>query len=143
MNPPPRYVPTLTEIVLPLSEASDTATFAADVHGPGGVPPPEADALIPPPPSACSAPLAAVQLGPLISSTLEDELVERVLLRVNRAIEQRLQDAVAQLLLKHTEELTLALNETIADTITRTASEAFAHELSNLTAGGQARALPD
>ncbi|MGH6638323.1 MAG: hypothetical protein ACREXN_00520 [Polaromonas sp.] len=93
---PPRFVPTLTEVV----------------H------------LTPPPASAlgkAGAPLA-------LSAELEDQMVQRVLQRVDLMLERRLREAVGQLILEHTQSLAPRLREEIERVVRQSVSQAFEQE---------------
>lgn len=94
---PPRFVPTLTEIVQP--EPSP-----APVSGKG------------------VTPMA-------MSAELEDQMVKRVLQRVDLTLERRLREAVGQLILEHTQTLAPRLREEIEEVVRQSVSQAFEQEL--------------
>ncbi|CAN7646593.1 hypothetical protein LJR039_004977 [Pseudorhodoferax sp. LjRoot39] len=100
---PPRYVPVLTEVV----------GAAARVEP------------VPPPPLAPSAPVAA----PRDAQALEDQLLHRVMQRVDLALEQQLHDAVASMVLQHTHALVPRLREEIEFVVRQAVAEAVAAEL--------------
>lgn len=85
---PPRYVPTLTEVVQSGAPASPGST--------GGN---------------------------------EEELVRRVMRRVDVVLERRLREAVAAVVLERTRELGPILREEIEAVVRETVAEAFAQEL--------------
>lgn len=92
---PPRFVPTLTDVVQP------------------GV---QRDAL-PPAPSAASV------------EQFEDQMVHRVMQRVDLVLERRLREAVGQLILTHTQALGPRLREEIELVVRESVSQAVAQEL--------------
>jgi len=103
---PPRYVPVLTEVV----------GAAARVEP---VPP------APAPPAAPPVPVAP----PPDAQTLEDQLLHRVMQRVDLALEQQLHDAVASMVLQHTHALVPRLREEIEFVVRQAVAEAVAAEL--------------
>jgi len=94
-NLPPRYVPTLTDVVHQVD------------HFSGGSP--EVDVQ------------NAVQL--------EDQIVHRVMQRVDLVLERRLREAVAQVILSHTQSLGPRLREEIELVVRESVSQAVAQEL--------------
>jgi hypothetical protein len=94
---PPRFVPTLTEVVQPAPAAAKTDELAAG---------------------------AAVD-----RAEIENRLVQRVLQRVDLALERRLREAMGQLILEHAERLTPQLREEIEAVVRQSVSQAFAEEL--------------
>ncbi|WP_326543106.1 hypothetical protein [Pseudorhodoferax sp.] len=97
---PPRYVPVLTEIV-------------------------GADARVEPVPVAVPAPAPT----PAAMETLEDQLIHRVMQRVDVALERDLHDAVASMVLQHTHALVPRLREEIEFVVRQAVAEAVAAEL--------------
>jgi hypothetical protein len=96
---PPRFVPTLTEVVqpaiAPVSAAETPSVAAPDSAG------------------------------------MEEQLVQRVLQRVDLTLERRLREALGQLILEHTERLAPQLREEIEAVVRQSVSHAFAQELEN------------
>lgn len=86
---PPRYVPTLTEVVK-------------------------------------SAPEAKVAGG---SAALEEELIHRVMQRVDLVLERRLREAIAATVLEQTRSIAPLLREEIEAVVRDTVARAFADEL--------------
>ena len=84
---PPRFVPTLTEVV----------------------------------PGSATAP-AAEKLD-------EQELVHRVMQRVDLTLDKRLREAIASVVLEHSRQLAPALREQIEEVVAKAVSEAIAEEL--------------
>lgn len=100
MNPPdtprvpPRFVPTLTEVV---------QAGPAEVLEPGAAP-------------AAPSPLT------------EDQLVQRVMRRVQQGLDQRLREAVAQVVLEHTRSLSPAIAVEVESVIRSLVADALAEE---------------
>jgi hypothetical protein len=94
---PPRFVPTLTEVVEPAS--------------------------LPEPATAVPA-ITGVDRG-----VAENQLVHRVLQRVDLMLERRLREALGQLILENTERLVPQLREEIEVVVRQSVSQAFAQEL--------------
>jgi hypothetical protein len=86
---PPRYVPTLTEVVKPAAQAR-----------------PAGDAAL-----------------------LEEELVNRVLQRVELTLERRLREAIAATVLEQTRSIAPLLRDEIEAVVRETVANAFADEL--------------
>lgn len=105
---PPRYVPVLTEIV-------------------------GADARVEPVPQPAPVPAPAPAAGPAPDpaslETLEDQLIHRVMQRVDVALERDLHDAVASMVLQHTHALVPRLREEIEFVVRQAVSDAVAAEL--------------
>ncbi len=96
---PPRFVPTLTDVVQPV--ISREAPFK----------------------EASSTPSAASL------ERFEDQLVHRVMQRVDLVLERRLREAVGQLILTHTQALGPRLREEIELVVRESVSQAVAQEL--------------
>ena len=88
---PPRYVPTLTEVVQPAAAPED---------GPG------------------------VSL-----EQLQEQVIHRVMQRVDLSLERRLREAIATLVLEHTRNLGPLLREEIELVVRQSVSDAVAQEL--------------
>jgi hypothetical protein len=102
---PPRFVPTLTEVIRPL---------------PASPPAPEnaGAALVTPAPAKALAASADVQ----------EQMVQRVLQRVDLVLERRLREVVGQLILEHTQTLTPRLREEIEAVVRQSVNQAFESE---------------
>ena len=100
---PPRFVPTLTEVVHP-----DSVLGFPDAVGPNAAP--------------ASNPEASLQ-------QLEDQVLHRVMQRVDLVLERRLREAVSQLILTHTQALGPRLREEIELVVRESVSQAIAQEL--------------
>lgn len=113
---PPRFVPVLTEVV-----HADTIApalwqeSAATVVPPAALPITTAAPLVPAPAPALDA--------------LEDQLIHRVMQRVDVALERQLHDAVATMVLQHTQSLVPRLREEIEFVVRQAVAEAVAAEL--------------
>jgi FixJ family two-component response regulator len=93
---PPRFVPTLTDVVHSVDQFSPAQPYADVQHDP-------------------------VQL--------EDQIVHRVMQRVDLVLERRLREAVAQVILSHTQALGPRLREEIELVVRESVSQAVAQEL--------------
>lgn len=98
-SPPPRFVPTLTEVVE------------------------QTPMLVPTAGNVDSANLAVAEL--------EDQLLHRLMQRIDLILERRLREAVGQLILEHTETLAPRLREEIEAVVRQSVSQAFAQEVAN------------
>jgi hypothetical protein len=106
MNPssvPPRFVPTLTEVVHP----SPMIVQALPLDQPRGA-------------SAFPA-------------ELEAQMVQRILQRVDLILERRLREAVGQLILEHTQTLMPRLREEIDGVVRQSVNLAFEQEIAQTT----------
>lgn len=92
---PPRFVPTLTEVVLP------TALTVAPATPPGLI----------------------------TSEALEDQIIHRVMQRIDLSLERRLREAVAAMVLQQTQSLVPRLREEIEFVVRQSVSDAVADEL--------------
>lgn len=97
---PPRYVPTLTEVFQPFPLTLQPET----IKGPSS--PPVID-----------------------KSSLQEDMVQRVLQRVDMILERRLREAVGQLILDHTQTLASRLREEIELVVRQSVNEAFESEV--------------
>lgn len=93
---PPRFVPTLTDRVLPAQRR---------------------------PARPAASPVAAE------TATLEDQIVHRVMQRVDLVLERRLREAVAQVILSQTQTLGPRLREEIELVVLESVNQAVAQEL--------------
>jgi hypothetical protein len=64
-----------------------------------------------------------------ISAELEDQMVKRVLQRVDLMLDRRLREAVGQLILEHTQTLVPRLREEIEGVVRQSVSQAFEQEV--------------
>lgn len=112
---PPRFIPVLTEVV-----HADTIAPALWQESVATVPP----AQVPTTTAAPIAPLPAAALD-----ALEDQLIHRVMQRVDVSLERQLHDAVATMVLQHTQSLVPRLREEIEFVVRQAVAEAVAAEL--------------
>ncbi len=97
---PPRFVPTLTEVV------RLTPTPSATNHSAGH-------------------PMAAAAMP----AELQEQMVQRVLQRVDMMLDRRLREAAGRLILEHTETLGPRLREEIEVVVRQSVGQAFEQEL--------------
>jgi hypothetical protein len=95
----PRFVPTLTDVVHPVNASSPFNPKPAE---------------------------AEVQYN---AAQLEDQLIHRVMQRVDLILEKRLREAVAQVILSHTQALEPHLHEEIERVVRESVRQALAQEL--------------
>ena len=100
---PPRYVPTLTDVVQADQELLLAASEDAAL--------PEAPTLLP------------------CAGDLEEQLVHRVLQRVDMVLEQRLRSCIAQVTQEQTRSLVPRLREEVESVVRQSVYEAMAQEL--------------
>lgn len=122
---PPRFVPTLTTVFepsqdappvsLPLSAPSDIPETAPL---PAVVQPSDAVALSP-----------AARLSEAEAFRLEEQLLHRVLQRVDLSLEERVSDAVSAAVQLHLDTMIPALRKEIESVLRDLVSESLAHEL--------------
>ncbi|HVR50869.1 MAG TPA: hypothetical protein VMS38_14115 [Pseudorhodoferax sp.] len=105
---PPRFVPVLTEVI-------DPAVAAAAV-------PPSVPVPVP-------VPMAVASPSPSTPDALRDQLVQRVMQRVDGALARELHEAVASMVLQHTHALVPRLREEIELVVRQAVAEAVAAEL--------------
>ncbi len=104
---PPRFVPTLTEVVPP-TKSSATVSSA---------------------PFLSSQSRQVMGADGALDSQFEDQMVHRVMQRVDLVLERRLREAVGQLILTHTQALGPRLREEIELVVRESVSQAVAQEL--------------
>lgn len=97
---PPRFVPTLTEVVQPASKAT-----------------------------AAQAPGSRYGVGTgVLAAELEERMVQRVLQRLDLTLERRLREVVGQLILEHTQTLAPRLHEEVERIVRLSVKQAFEQE---------------
>lgn len=111
---PPRFVPTLTEVVQP--------SFAPPAVPEPAEPGPQAAGAAPQPGMPAVPARAAVE-------QFEDQIIHRVMQRVDVALERSLHDAVAAMVLQHTHALVPRLREEIEFVVRQAVADAVAREL--------------
>ncbi|MFI5446061.1 hypothetical protein [Polaromonas sp. UC242_47] len=100
---PPRFVPTLTEIVQPAAAAVTPVPDAAD----------------PPAPPAPDLP------------HLQEQMVHRVMQRVDLTLDRLLRETVGRLVLEHTQALAPSLRDEIETVVRQSVNQAFEQELAS------------
>lgn len=105
---PPRFVPTLTEVVKPIAAPM----------------PAMRQPVIPASPQAVSVPPAS-PAALAASADLQEQMVQRVLQRVDLVLDRRLREVVGQLILEHTQSLVPRLREEIEGVVRQSVSQAF------------------
>lgn len=95
---PPRFLPTLTEVFQPAPPALPVSA-----------------------PDEAALPLT-------LSPEQQDQMIMRVLQRIDATLEPRLREAVGQLILEHTETLALRLREEIELVVRQSVGQAFDQE---------------
>lgn len=125
-TPPPRQVPTLTEVV----DVSKSK--------PAGVVAPEVAVVVPAPATAAPLPGAALSPAGVTSPIDEEALVQRVLFDVQRQIdlmlEHRLRETLAPALARLTESLVREVHNDLASTLRDVVTKAVAQEIARLRA---------
>ena len=112
---PPRFVPTLTEVVAPISIA------VADLPGNHVALPGSGQS------EAQSATQSGLKVG--MDVQFEEQMIHRVMQRVDLVLERRLRQAVGQLVMTHTQSLGPRLREEIELLVRESVSQAIAQEL--------------
>lgn len=112
-RPPPRFVPTLTEVVhdSPLPPARPPLVTTAQVA------------------TAKPAPVEGVAASRTLPPEFEEYVVHRVMQRVDLALEQRLREAIAQVMVEQTRSLIPRLREEVESVVRQSVYEAVAQEL--------------
>ncbi len=138
---PPRFVPTLTEVVqidAMASEAQPAAVLPA-----AALPPPPSAALlqVPPRPAAqAGSPVAltpnpqpleptAQPTLPALPDGIEEYIVHRVMQRVDVVLDHRLREAIAAVVQEQTRSLVPRLREEVESVVRHAVYEAVADEL--------------
>ncbi len=129
---PPRFVPTLTEVVVPtVALETPQPVREEDAVAVGMLP--ELPAVATPIYGANTSAEAVhpdpVQAATLAAEALEDQIIHRVMQRVDLSLERRLQDAIATMVLQQTQSLVPRLREEIEFVVRQSVSDAVADEL--------------
>jgi hypothetical protein len=101
---PPRFVPTLTEVVHPSPVTAQTLPLDE-----------------------------STMRVSVLPAELEAQIVQRVLQRVDLILERRLRETVEQLILEHTQTLVPRLREEIETVVRQSVSQAFEQEIAPTT----------
>jgi len=148
---PPRFVPTLTEVVqepgaIPVHERAPWPAAAAPLQpsehtmavqssafrapawlaSGGGVLP---SAMAPAPPWGATAAAAAVVAAPELPEGFEELLIHRVMQRVDVGLDQRLREAIATVVQEQTRSVLPRLREEVESVVRQVVYEAVADEL--------------
>lgn len=123
---PPRYVPTLTEVVTGLESLPPEACVAQAAPVLPGAELPAAAPLEAAPAVLFDAPAVPT---PADMAAAEELLVQRLLQRVELALDQRLQACIAQVVQEQTRSITLRLQEELESVVRETVHDAVAQEL--------------
>ncbi|MBS0508784.1 MAG: hypothetical protein JSR53_15515 [Proteobacteria bacterium] len=126
---PPRFVPTLTDVV----QLPDAVRFAAGKPEPAPVVPPSATVAPPPVPVTLEPDARPVRSLP---DGIEEYVVHRVMQRVDLVLDQRLREAIALVVQEQTRSMVPRLREEVESVVRHAVYEAVADEL----AGGDGAA---
>ena len=121
---PPRFVPTLTTVLELPPESGRVVEEAApaELPAPAEIEPSQAVALTP-----------ESQISEADAFRLEEQLLHRVLQRVDLSLEERVSDAVSAAVQQHLDRMIPALRAEIEAVLRALVSEALARELSENT----------
>lgn len=128
---PPRFVPTLTEVVEGASVSAGAIALTATPSGAAATPgvplatPPSSPMA---PDAALSTPAATSQTPPADAPT-DPTLAARVLARLEDSLEERLAEAVESIARQHALALTQHLREQLEDLVSQAVHDAVAQEL--------------
>ncbi|MBO9514349.1 MAG: hypothetical protein J7549_09550 [Variovorax sp.] len=128
---PPRFVPTLTTVLEPLPPQTDSP--ALEMAAPPTVPVAAAPVAVPPTvamPVQPVAPSPEARLSEADAFRLEEQLLHRVLQRVDLSLEERVSDAVSAAVQHHLDRMIPGLRKEIEDVLRSLVSESLALELS-------------
>ncbi len=121
---PPRFVPTLTEVVQLQAQAQLVDTWGAPISAmPAGAP---------------ALPVSA-RHGP---GVLEEDLIHRVMQRIDVSLEHRLIEAIAMVVQQQTRAIVPRLREEIEGAVRQSVYEAVADELAQAVASVPVDAMP-
>lgn len=148
---PPRFVPTLTTVVdisaprpEPTSEASSARVEATSPANSAESSPTEAPSLTMPAPDApeLPAPPAFSALTDADAFRIEEELLHRVLQRVDLSLEERLTEAVSAAVQQQLDAMVPRLRSEIETVLRSLVVEALARELSENTGSAPGSGAP-
>lgn len=122
---PPRFVPTLTDVVhVPGDGRPPMAAQAAPVQPQAQTPAPQA-------PSQTPSPQDGVAASGGLPRDFEEYVVHRVMQRVDVALDQRLREAIAQVVQEQTRFLVPRLRDEVESVVRHAVYEAVAQELAD------------
>lgn len=128
---PPRFVPTLTDVVQVPGTAQFAGTKAVPTEDAAAAAPAAADA----PPEASEAlrftpvPDGSAHAHRDLPEGLEEHVVHRVMQRVDLVLDQRLREAIAQVIGEQTRSMIPRLREEVESVVRHAVYEAVADEL--------------
>ncbi|MBO9676810.1 MAG: hypothetical protein J7556_01170 [Acidovorax sp.] len=123
---PPRFVPTLTDVVHDGGAPVVRTTLASAMQKAGVAPP----APLPSPPSAAPQPARR------LPDDIEEQLIHRVMQRVDVVLDLRLREAIATVVQEQTRSIVPRLREEVESVVRDAVYEAVAQELSGSDAKG-------
>ncbi|MDA8453272.1 hypothetical protein M4R22_00715 [Acidovorax sp. GBBC 3334] len=148
---PPRFVPTLTDVVQipagpePAAAAVVPERGAAPAASPVPVPAPAQAAPLPhpsvgvpgalqpvPPPAAPAPTGPAMAVAPADFSGIEEVVIHRIIQRVDVVLDQRLREAIATVVQEQTRSMVPRLREEVESVVRHAVYEAVAEELATL-----------
>lgn len=122
---PPRFVPTLTTVFDP---SQDTPPVSLPLSAPSDTPAP-APLPVAAQPSETVALSPEARLSEAEAFRLEEQLLHRVLQRVDLSLEERVSDAVSAAVQHHLDTMIPALRKEVEAVLRDLVSESLAHEL--------------
>lgn len=123
---PPRFVPTLTDVVHDGGAPVVRTTLASAMQKAG---------VVPPPPLPSPSP-AAPQPVRRLPDDIEEQLIHRVMQRVDVVLDLRLREAIATVVQEQTRSIVPRLREEVESVVRDAVYEAVAQELSGSDAKG-------
>ena len=123
---PPRFVPTLTDVVQVPGNAAPALSNA--VQEQPAAPVPQVPA-VPEPAASQAAPPAALDLSGALPHGIEELVVHRVMQRVDVVLDQRLREAIALVVQEQTRSMVPRLREEVESVVRHAVYEAVADEL--------------
>lgn len=126
---PPRFVPTLTDVVHDAGAPVVRTTLASAMQKAGMVPAPPPSSPPPPVPAVPSVPLVP-QPARRLPDDIEEQLIHRVMQRVDVVLDLRLREAIATVVQEQTRSIVPRLREEVESVVRDAVYEAVAQELS-------------
>jgi len=126
---PPRFVPTLTEVVVPTVALETPQTLREEDALAAGMLPVQTMPSLGAETGTETVHHDALQSATLAAEALEDQIIHRVMQRVDLSLERRLKDAIASMVLQQTQLLVPRLREEIEFVVRQSVSDAVADEL--------------
>lgn len=123
---PPRFVPTLTDVVHDAGAPVVRTTLASAMQKAGVVPAPPPSSPVPAVPSVPLVPQPARRLP----DDIEEQLIHRVMQRVDVVLDLRLREAIATVVQEQTRSIGPRLREEVESVVRDAVYEAVAQELS-------------